>query len=173
MRITAASPDAIAAITAIYAHHVIAGTGTFEEVAPDQPAMAARLQAGTSAGFPWLIATDDSGVLGFGYYGPFRARSAYGATVEDSVYVRDDVRGQGVGKAILAALIAHAKAANLKQMLALIGDSENIGSIGAHASLGFRQAGVLRDVGFKFGRWLDVVIMQLTLQPGSEHEAPP
>ena len=150
-------------VAAIYAHHVLHGTGTFEEVPPSLEAMAARHAACVAAGHAWLVARDATGVLGFGYYGPFRAREAYRFTVEDSVYVRDDVRGQGVGKALVAALIAHAEAAGLRHMLALIGDSENIGSIGAHASLGFVRTGVLRGVGLKFGRWLDVVIMQRAL----------
>lgn len=161
----------VAAITAIYAHHVRHGTGTFEEEPPDEAAIAARLQAGLQAGYPWLLAEDPSGVLGYGYYGQFRARSAYRFTVEDSIYVRNDVRGQGVGKAILSELIAHARAAGMREMLALIGDSENVGSIGVHASLGFRTQGTLREVGLKFGRWLDVVIMQLALAPSAQAAA--
>lgn len=147
-------------IQAIYAHHVLTGTGTFEDIPPSLEDMEARFAAKTAAGFAWLVATDASGVLGFGYYAPFHARSAYRHTVEDSVYVRDGVRGQGVGKALVAALLDHARAKNFKQMLALIGDSENTASIGMHASLGFTHCGTLRKVGHKFGRWLDVVIMQ-------------
>jgi len=153
-------------IAAIYAHHVLHGTGTFEEVPPSIEDMAARHAAGISTGHAWLVVRDATGVLGYGYYGPFRHRAAYRWTVEDSVYVRDDVRGQGVGKALVAALVARAEAAGLRQMLALIGDSENIGSIGVHASLGFTRVGILRAAGMKFGRWLDVVIMQRTLGAG-------
>ena len=109
------------------------------------------------------MARDASGVLGFGYYGQFRDRAAYRFTVEDSVYVREGVRGQGVGKAIVGALLEHATAAGFKQMLALIGDSENAGSIGVHASLGFLPVGTMRKVGYKFDRWLDVVTMQKAL----------
>jgi phosphinothricin acetyltransferase len=153
-------------IAAIYAHHVLHGTGTFEEVPPSIEEMTQRHAAGVSTGHAWLVVRDATGVLGYGYYGPFRHRAAYRWTVEDSVYVRDDVRGQGVGKALVAALVARAEAAGLRQMLALIGDSENIGSIGVHASLGFGRVGVLRAAGMKFGRWLDVVIMQRTLGAG-------
>ena len=153
----------LAEIQAIYAHHVLHGTGTFEEAPPSIEQMKARWQAGLQAGYDWVVARDATGVLGFGYYGAFRARSAYDWTVEDSVYVRDDVRGQGVGKAIVADLLGRAEAKGFRQMLALIGDSENIGSIGMHASLGFQRAGVIRACGVKFGRWLDVVIMQRPL----------
>jgi L-amino acid N-acyltransferase YncA len=158
-----AAPSDLPEIAAIYAHHVLHGTGTFEETPPSIEEITVRHASGVAAGYAWLVARDATGVLGFGYYGPFRARSAYRWTVEDSVYVREDVRGQGVGKALVGALIAAADAAGFRQMLALIGDSENIGSIGVHASLGFARAGVLRAVGRKFGRWLDVVIMQRPL----------
>ncbi len=150
-------------IQAIYAHHVLTGAGTFEDVAPSLEDMTARFDAKIAAGFAWLVATDASGILGFGYYGPFRDRAAYRHTVEDSVYVRDGVRGQGVGKALVGALLERARASNFKQMLALIGDSENTASIGVHASLGFQHCGTMRKVGYKFDRWLDVVIMQKAL----------
>jgi phosphinothricin acetyltransferase len=153
-------------IQAIYGHHVLQGTGTFEEVPPSIEEMTARHAAGIAQGYVWLVARDATGVLGFGYYGAFRQRSAYRFIVEDSVYVRDDVRGQGVGKALVAALIERAEAAGLRQMLALIGDSANTGSIGVHASLGFTRCGVMRSVGVKFGRWLDVVVMQRELGEG-------
>ena len=165
-RIVAVGPSHLAEIQAIYAHHVLHGTGTFEEVPPSVEEMQARFEAGLAQGFDWLVAVDATGVLGFGYYGRFRARSAYDWTVEDSVYVRDDVRGQGVGKGLVADLLRRAEARGFRQMLALIGDSENIGSIGMHTSLGFARTGVLRAAGVKFGRWLDVVIMQRTLGQG-------
>ncbi len=155
-------------IAAIYAHHVLHGTGTFEEIPPSIEDMAGRRAAGLAAGYVWLAARDATGVLGYAYYGAFRPRSAYRLIAEDSVYVREDVRGQGVGRALVAALLARGEAAGLRQMLALIGDSENEGSIGVHASLGFARAGVLRAVGVKFGRWLDVVIMQRALGAGDE-----
>jgi L-amino acid N-acyltransferase YncA len=163
MPITDARDADLPAIAAIYAHHVLHGAGTFDATPPEVTTLAARWRAGTGAGHAWLVAREDDAILGFAYYGPFRDRAAYAHTVEDSVYVREDVRGQGVGKALVAALLAHAEAAGHRQMLALIGDSANVQSIGVHASLGFRQAGTLREVGFKFGRWLDVVIMQRAL----------
>jgi phosphinothricin acetyltransferase len=147
-------------IQAIYAHHVLTGTGSFEDVPPSLEEMTARFKAGRAAGFDWVVARDASGILGFGYYGPFRERAAYRYTVEDSVYVRDGVRGQGVGKAVVGALVEHARGAGFKQMFALIGDSENIASIGVHATLGFAHVGIMRKAGYKFERWLDVVVMQ-------------
>jgi phosphinothricin acetyltransferase len=166
MDIDPAQPADMPEIQAIYAHHVLSGTGTFEEVPPSIEEIDARYRAGIAARYDWLVARDDTGVLGYGYYGPFRHRSAYDFTVEDSVYVREDVRGQGVGKALVAELLLRAEARGYRQMLALIGDSENIGSIGVHASLGFSRAGILRAAGIKFGRWLDVVIMQKMLGEG-------
>jgi phosphinothricin acetyltransferase len=163
MQIIDASLAHLPEVQAIYAHHVLHGTGTFENVPPSVEEVQARYHACLADGFDWLAACDATGVLGFGYYGRFRARTAYDWTVEDSVYVRDDVRGQGVGKALVAALLARAEARGFRQMLALIGDAENIGSIGMHSSLGFARTGVLRDAGLKFGRWLDVVIMQRAL----------
>ncbi|OYV34465.1 MAG: GNAT family N-acetyltransferase [Rhodospirillales bacterium 20-64-7] len=163
MNILPAAPADIADCQAIYAHHVLHGTGTFEEVPPSVEEMLNRFEANQRAGYAWLVARDASGCLGYGYYGAFRARAAYRFTVEDSVYVRDGVRGQGVGKAIVRALLERAAADGFKQMLALIGDSENTGSIGVHASLGFLPAGTMRKVGYKFERWLDVVTMQKTL----------
>ena len=162
---TASAPD-LPEIQSIYAHHVLHGTGTFEEVPPSIEEMTGRHTAGVAGGHDWLVARDATGVLGYGYYGRFRHRSAYDWTVEDSVYVREDVRGQGVGKAIVAELLTLAEARGYRQMLALIGDSDNIGSIGMHASLGFLRAGVMRSCGVKFGRWLDVVIMQRPLGQG-------
>jgi len=147
----------------IYAHHVLHGTGTFEESPPSLEEIAARHAAVTAKGWAWMVARDASGVLGFGYYAQYRDRSAYRFAAEDSVYVRETVRGQGVGKALVAALLDHAAATGFTQMLAVIGDSENVGSIGVHASLGFVQVGTMRKVGYKFERWLDVVTMQKAL----------
>jgi phosphinothricin acetyltransferase len=124
----------------------------------------ARHAAVRAKGWAWLVARDASGVLGFGYYAQYRDRSAYRFAAEDSVYVRETVRGQGVGKALVAALLEHAAAGGFTQMLAVIGDSENVGSIGVHASLGFAQVGTMRKVGYKFERWLDVVTMQKALE---------
>ena len=163
MDIVGAAVNDLPSIQAIYAHHVLTGTGSFEDVPPPLEDIAARFAANQAEGFAWVVARDASGILGFGYYGPFRARAAYRYTVEDSIYVRDGVRGQGVGKAILTALVARARAAGVRQMLALIGDSENTASIGMHASAGFQTCGIMRKVGYKFARWLDVVMMQKTL----------
>ena len=163
MEIRAAQPADLASIERIYAHHVLNGTGTFEEDPPDTAEMGARMRRGLDAGYCWLVAADETGLLGFGFYGPFRERAAFRFTVEDSIYVREDVRGQGVGKSLVARLIEEATAAGFRQMLALIGDSDNVSSIGMHASLGFTRNGVIRAVGEKFGRTLDVVIMQRRL----------
>jgi len=161
-----ATPADIPAITAIYAHHVLHGTGTFEEDPPGEADIAERVAKVQAAGCAWLVAEEGGLILGYGYFAPFRPRSAYRFTAEDSVYVRDDIRGQGVGKALVAELLARAEAAGIRQMIAVIGDSENVGSIGLHISLGFRQIGVLKAVGMKFGRWVDVVQMQKALGEG-------
>ncbi|MGE4483026.1 N-acetyltransferase family protein [Acidocella sp.] len=163
MNIRNARAEDLPQIQAIYAHHVLHGTGSFEAIPPSLEEMAKRFLDNQASGFAWIVAEEEDRLLGYGYYGPFRARAAYAHTVEDSVYVRDDVRGQGVGKAIVAKLVEAAQQAGFSQMLSLIGDSENTASIGVHASLGFLHMGTMRKVGFKFDRWLDVVIMQKTL----------
>lgn len=163
MNIRRATEDDLAQIQSIYAYHVLHGTGSFESVPPSLEEMIKRYHANQAAGFEWVVAEGEGRVSGFGYYSRFRDRHAYEYTVEDSVYVREDVIGQGVGKAIVAELIQAARAAGFKQMLSLIGDSENIASIGVHSSLGFQTVGTMRKVGFKLTRWLDVVIMQKTL----------
>ena len=166
MEIRAATGADIPEIQSIYAHHVLTGTGTFEEEPPSVEEMTERLTEVTGSGWCWLVATDATGVLGYAYYTQFRDRSAYRFCVEDSVYVREDVRGQGVGKALVARLIDDATGNGMRQMIAVIGDLENTGSIGVHASLGFQMVGTLRSVGVKFGRWLDVVSMQRSLGRG-------
>ena len=166
MDIRAATEADIPEIQSIYAHHVLTGTGTFEEEPPSVEEMAERFAEVVARGWSWLVATDASGVLGYAYYTQFRDRSAYRFCAEDSVYVREDVRGQGVGKALVAQLIADATARGMRQMIAVIGDSENVGSIGVHSSLGFHMVGTMRAVGIKFGRWIDVVSMQRTLGRG-------
>lgn len=163
MDIRRAGAADLAACQAIYAHHVLEGTGTFEETPPSIEEITKRHERIVAANLAWLVALDSSGVLGFAYFTRYRDRSAYRFTAEDSVYVREDVRGQGVGKALVAALLDRACDAGFRQMIAAIGDSENIGSIGVHASLGFQRVGILRDVGYKFGRSLDVVLMQKAL----------
>lgn len=169
MTIRDATEADLPAITAIYAHHVQHGTGTFEEDPPEQDDMAARLDKVRKAGCAWLVTEDETGITGYAYYAPFRDRSAYRFTAENSVYVREGVRGQGVGKALVAELLTRAEAQGFRQMIAVIGDSENAGSIGLHASLGFRRAGVIHAVGLKFGRWVDVVFMQKTLGEGDRN----
>ncbi|MFC7734619.1 GNAT family N-acetyltransferase [Roseomonas sp. GCM10028921] len=166
MPIRDATPDDAPAMAVIYAHHVLHGTGTFEEQPPAAEEMAARLARIGAAGHAWIVVEEEGTILGYGYFNNFHPRSAYRHTAEDSIYVRDDVRGQGVGKALVAELLRRAEAAGFRQMVAVIGDSENVGSIGLHLSLGFRQAGMLKAVGLKFGRWVDVVYMQKALGEG-------
>ena len=166
MQVRPATPADLPEIQSIYAHHVLHGTGTFDEVPPSVEEITERFAKVTDHGWSWLVATDATGVLGYAYYTQFRDRSAYRYCVEDSVYVREDVRGQGVGKALVAKLIEQATAAGVRQMIAVIGDLENVGSIGVHASLGFHMVGTMRAVGIKFGRWVDVVSMQRTLGRG-------
>lgn len=166
MDIRRATRDDVPDIQAIYAYHVFNGTGTFEEAPPSVEDMERRFDAALGRGWPWLVATDASGILGYAYFSQYRDRTAYRYCAEDSIYVRDDVRGQGVGKALVAALLVAAEAAGFRQMIAVIGDEENVASVGVHASLGFRHAGLLRAAGLKFGRWLDVVLMQRALGAG-------
>lgn len=166
MKIRDATEADIPEIQAIYAHHVLTGTGTFDEEPPSVEEMHDKFCKVAAHGWSWLVAADATGVLGYAYYTQFRDRSAYRYCVEDSIYVRDDVRGQGVGKALVSALIDHATARGMRQMIAVIGDSENVGSIGVHASLGFHMVGTLRAAGVKFGRWVDVVSMQRALGRG-------
>ena len=144
MQVRAATEADIPEIQSIYAHHVLHGAGTFEEEPPSVEDITERFRKVADHGWSWLVAADATGVLGYAYYTQFRDRSAYRYCVEDSVYVREDVRGQGVGKALVAKLIEDATAAGMRQMIAVIGDSENVGSIGVHASLGFHMIGTMR-----------------------------
>ena len=165
------STDAdVAAITAIYGWNVLNGLGTFEEIPPDSAEMARRRAVFLDKGLPYLVAEQDGVVLGYAYAGPFRLRAAYRFTVEDSVYVGPDAVGKGVGKALLGALIEACEALGLRQICAVIGDSGNAASIGLHASLGFEQKGVFPDMGYKFGRWVDLVWMQRPLNGGGDRE---
>lgn len=154
------------ALAAIYGHHVIHGVGTFEEAPPSAEEMAARMGAVQSRGLPYLVAELDGAVAALAYAGPFRLRAAYRYTVEDSVYVAPGRQGRGLGKAVLGEVLKACEALGLRQVLALIGDSGNAGSVGVHTALGFQPAGVMRGVGFKNGRWLDVVVMQKPLNGG-------
>jgi L-amino acid N-acyltransferase YncA len=157
----------LAAITGIYDHAVRTGTASFELEPPDQSEMARRWQAIVQIGLPWLTAERDGMVLGYAYAGPFRPRPAYRYCVENSIYVDARARGQGVGAWLLAELIARSETWGARQMVAVIGDSANTASIKLHARLGFRAAAQVDHVGWKFGRWLDVVFMQRALGPGA------
>lgn len=155
------------AITAIYAWNVRHGTGTFELDAPDQPEMSRRRDDVLAKGLPWLVAQRNDAVLGYAYANHFRPRLAYRFCLEDSVYLAADAQGQGVGRLLLAELLARCEAAGARQMLAVIGDSTNLGSIGVHRTLGFAHTGTMHAAGWKFGRWLDVVVMQKSLGMGA------
>jgi phosphinothricin acetyltransferase len=153
----------VPAIQGIYAHHVLHGTGTFETEPPSEDSMKARFRQISGRGYPFLVTELENQVVGFGYAGPFREREAYRYTVEDSIYLHPDFVGRGMGKLLLNELITACTTAGFKQMLALIGDSENRASIRLHETTGFRHTGTMQAVGHKFDRWLDVVIMQRPL----------
>ena len=159
-------PADLPAIRDIYAHHVLHGLASFEEVPPDLAEIARRRDDALARGLPHLVAEADGPVVGYAYAGPYRPRPAYRYTVEDSVYVAPDRIGRGTGRALLARLIELCEAAGYRQMVAVIGDSANAPSIGLHAALGFNRVALLPSVGFKFGRWVDIMIMQRPLGPG-------
>jgi L-amino acid N-acyltransferase YncA len=160
------TPGDLEPMRAIYAHHVEHGLGTFEETPPDADEFAGRAAAVAALGLPWLAAEAEGRIVGYGYASPYRPRSGYRFTVEDSIYVAPDHVGRGVGRALLAGVIERCAGADLRLMYAFIGDSENEASIGLHRSLGFEVSGVMRPAGFKFGRWIDVVVMQRRLGVG-------
>ncbi len=153
----------IDAIAAIYAYHVNHSTGTFETEAPDSSEMTRRWKEVEARSLPWLVAEENGEITGYAYAGPYRSRAAYRHTVEDSVYVRADRMGTGLGKLLMPALITATQACGMHQMVAVIGDSANHASIFLHRRFEFRDAGLLRAVGFKFGTWLDTVFMQRNL----------
>lgn len=155
------------AIQEIYAQHVLHGTATFEEVPPDAVEIERRRGAIVALGLPYLVAEENGRVVGYGYAGTYRPRSAYRFTVEDSIYLENGATGRGMGGAILAALIQRSAEAGMREMVAVIGDSANKASIRVHERLGFHHTGVLKNVGLKFGRWLDTVIMQRSIRAGS------
>lgn len=157
----------VAAIAAIYAHHVLTGTGTFETEAPREADMAARRTDVLAKGLPYLVAERDGQVLGFAYCNWFKPRPAYRFSAEDSIYLAEAARGQRVGSQLLSALSQAAEAAGVRKLIAVIGDSANAGSVGVHRAQGFTHVGVLKDCGWKFGRWLDVVLMEKSLGVGS------
>ena len=171
-RTPAAARDAteadVAAVQAIYAHHVLNGTATFEEVAPDVTEMLRRRGEIVARRLPYLVAGVGETVQGFAYAAPYRPRSAYRFTVEDSIYVDPEATGRGLGRLLLGALVERATALGYRQMVAVIGDSGNTASIRLHAGLGFVHAGTLTATGFKFGRWVDTVTMQRSLGPGAD-----
>lgn len=158
------------AMAALYAHHVRRGVATFEETPPTAGEMASRLQAVQALGLPWLVAEEDGRILAFAYAGPYRLRSAYRYTAETSIYVAPDAQRRGVGRALLEEVIAVCEALGLRQMVGVIGDSANAGSIALHRSLGFAPIGTLPALGYKHGRWIDVVIMQKPLNGGSDSD---
>ena len=166
MNIRQAKASDIPEIAAIYGHHVLHGLGTFEEDPPLASEIESRRASVVDAGLPYLVAVVESRVLGFAYAAPFRPRAAYRYTVEDSIYIAPEAVGQGVGRALLGAVIAACESLGKRQMIAVIGDSGNAASIGLHAALGFTPAGVGRSVGFKHGRWVDIVWMQRALNGG-------
>ena len=156
----------VPAITAIYRHHVLHGTGTFEIDPPTPADMAARRADVLSKGLPYLVAEDNGQVLGFAYCNWFKPRPAYRFSAEDSIYVAPGVHRKGLGRALLTELCRQAEDAGVRKMLAVIGDSANAGSIGVHAALGFSHTGTVRSCGWKFDRWLDVVLMEKPLGAG-------
>jgi phosphinothricin acetyltransferase len=158
------------AITAVYAWNVLNGTGTFELDAPDLAEMTRRHADVTGKGLPWLVAEVDGQVLGYAYANHFRPRKAYRFCLEDSVYLAREAQGKGLGKRLMTELLARCTALGARQMLAVIGDSANAGSIGLHASLGFEHTGILKSAGWKFGAWRDVVLMQRALGEGDASE---
>ena len=164
MPIIRSSHDAdIIAITAIYAHHVRHGTGTFEVDPPSAADMASRRDDVCGKGLPYLVAVEGDKVLGFAYCNWFKPRPAYRFSAENSIYLALDAHGQGLGRALLAELAAQAEKAGVRKLIAVIGDSDNAGSIGVHRSVGFSHVGTLKSCGWKFDRWLDVVLMDRAL----------
>jgi phosphinothricin acetyltransferase len=162
----------VPAIAQIYGHAVLHGAGTFELDTPDAAEMARRRDDVLAKGLPWLVAERDGQVIGFAYANQFRPRPAYRYCLEDSVYLHEAARGQGIGRLLLAELIAQCEARGARQMLAVIGDAQNAGSIGVHRACGFEHCGVFKAAGWKFGRWLDVVLMQRALGEGNATDAP-
>jgi L-amino acid N-acyltransferase YncA len=151
------------AITKIYEHAVLHGTATFELIAPDLAEMTRRFRALTDGGFPYLVAERDGRLSGYAYAGPYRPRPAYRFTVENSIYLDPAIHRRGVGLVLLRRLIEACEQRGYRQMVAVIGDSANAGSIGVHTACGFQMIGTHPNVGLKFGRWLDTVMMQLPL----------
>jgi L-amino acid N-acyltransferase YncA len=159
------------AITSIYAHHVLHGTGTFETTPPTEAEMAARRADVLAKGLPYLVIEDGGQLLGYAYCQWFKPRPAYRFSAEDSIYLHPDAAGKGLGKELLSALAAQAEAAGIRKLIAVIGDSANTASIGVHRTLGFQHVGAFKSCGWKFGRWLDIVLMEKAL--GQADSTPP
>ena len=169
LTIRASRADDVPAITAIYRHHVLHGTGTFEIDPPNDADMAQRRADVLAKGLPFLVAEDaeqPGRILGYAYCNWFKPRPAYRFSAEDSIYIADEARGQGIGRQLLDALCESAEQVGVRRLMAVIGDSANAGSIGVHRAAGFADAGVLRSTGWKFGRWLDIVLMDKPLGAG-------
>ena len=160
----------LSAITEIYAWNVLNGTGTFELEAPSLAEMQSRYSDVCTKGLPWLVAERGQTVLGYAYANQFRPRPAYRFCLEDSIYLAQAAQGQGIGSLLLAELVARCESLGARQMLAVIGDSSNTGSIKLHQKLGFEPCGKFKSAGWKFNRWLDVVLMQRQLGQGSTQE---
>jgi phosphinothricin acetyltransferase len=171
VQVRAAVPADIPAVHAIYSHHVLHGLASFEEEPPSLDELVRRHREVTGKGLPYVVAEFGGEVAGYGYCGLYRTRSAYRYALEDSVYVRTDMLGRGVGGALLAELIRCCEGLGYRQLIAVIGDSAHAASIALHARHGFLRVGTLRSVGYKFGRWIDSVIMQRPL--GSGDSTPP
>ena len=154
------------AIARIYAHHVLHGTGTFETTPPTLEEMTARRADVLSKGLPWLVVEEAGEILGYAYGNWFKPRPAYRFSVEDSIYLAPEAAGKGLGRALLAELLATLERSGIRKVMAVIGDSANAGSIGVHKALGFEQVGVVPSCGWKFGRWLDIVMMQRAIGEG-------
>jgi L-amino acid N-acyltransferase YncA len=168
MHIRDARPDDAPAIAAIYAHHVAHGTGSFELTPPDVVEITTRMTSVLDAGLPYLVADLDGVLTAYAYASRYRPRPGYRFTVENSVYVANDAHGRGLGSALLRELISQCTGRGCRQMIAVIGDSANTASIRLHERADFQHAGVLKSVGFKHGRWLDSVFMQLALGDGDK-----
>ncbi len=156
----------MASITAIYGHHVLTGTGTFETTPPDEKDMAARRADVLLRGLPYLVLEHEGAVIGFAYCNWFKPRPAYRFSAEDSIYLAADAAGKGYGQLLLTELMAQAERSGVRKLLAVIGDSDNKGSIGVHTRCGFTHVGILKSCGWKFDRWLDVVLMERSLGMG-------
>lgn len=157
----------IPAIAAIYAHHVLQSTATFETEVPSADEMGKRRQDVLSKNLPYLVLVVGGEVVGFAYANWFKPRAAYRFTCENSIYLRQGTVGKGLGKRLLAELLANLEQAGIRKVMAVIGGSDNKASIGLHSALGFTHVGLVEDYGWKFGRWLDLVLMQRTLGLGS------